>query len=40
MIELPKKFADDTKLVKTVSSEEDRFRIQKAIDSLTDYCRP
>jgi hypothetical protein len=37
MIELLKKFADDTKLVKNVSSEEDRFRIQKAIDFLTDW---
>jgi hypothetical protein len=37
MIEVVKKFADDTKIGKTVQSEEDKLELQRAIDSLTEW---
>ncbi len=36
MVELLNKFANDTKMGQTVTNEEDREKLQKAIDNLTD----
>ncbi len=37
MIEVVKKFADNTKIRKSVRNEEDRLSLQQAIDSLAEW---